>query len=58
MGANYQEAQAAESRSDFIHKLQIVLKEARESNYWLRLIDESKLLDAPNWPVSSTNQNI
>jgi four helix bundle protein len=47
MGANYQEAQAAESRGDFIHKLQIVLKEARESNYWLRLIDESKLLDAP-----------
>lgn len=46
MGANYQEAQAAESRGDFVHKLQIVLKEARESNYWLRLIAASRLLAA------------
>lgn len=46
MGATYQEAQAAESRTDFVHKLQIVLKETRESNYWLRLIPESKLLTA------------
>ena len=37
-GANYEEACGAESRSDFIHKLQIVLKELRESLYWLRLI--------------------
>ena len=38
VGANYQEAQAAESRADFAHKLQIALKEVRESNYWLRLL--------------------
>ena len=37
-GANYEEAQGAESRDDFVHKLQIALKELRESNYWLRLI--------------------
>lgn len=37
-GANYEEAQAAESREDFVHKLQIALKELRESNYWLRLL--------------------
>ena len=37
-GANYEEACAAESRADFIHKMQIVLKEMRESRYWLRLI--------------------
>ena len=37
-GANYEEACGAESRADFIHKLQIVLKELRESSYWLRLI--------------------
>jgi four helix bundle protein len=43
-GANYQEACAAESRADFIHKLQIVLKELREADYWLRLIDVSKLM--------------
>ena len=37
-GANYEEACGAESRADIIHKLQIVLKELRESVYWLRLI--------------------
>lgn len=40
-GANYQEACAAESRADFIHKMQIVLKELRESLYWLKLIKKS-----------------
>jgi four helix bundle protein len=40
-GANYQEACGAESRTDFVHKLQLVLKELRESGYWLRLIDRS-----------------
>ncbi len=39
VGANVQEADAAESRSDFIHKMSIALKEARESRYWLYLID-------------------
>ena len=38
VGANYEEAQGAESRDDFVHKLQIALKELRESNYWLRLL--------------------
>jgi four helix bundle protein len=37
-GANYEEACAGESRADFIHKMQIVLKELRESLYWLRLL--------------------
>jgi len=32
-GANYEEARAAESGPDFVHKLQIALKEMRESNY-------------------------
>jgi len=36
-GANYEEARGAESRTDFLHKLQIVLKELRETVYWLRL---------------------
>jgi four helix bundle protein len=43
-GANYEEACGAESRSDFIHKLQMVLKELRESLYWLRLASRSGLL--------------
>jgi four helix bundle protein len=38
IGANYEEARGAESRQDFGHKLQVSLKEARESQYWLRLI--------------------
>jgi four helix bundle protein len=38
IGANVEEAQAAESRADFIHKYRIALKEARETKYWLRLI--------------------
>ncbi len=44
-GANYEEACGAESRADFIHKLQIVLKELRESSFWLRLIKKSELLN-------------
>ncbi len=37
-GANYEEAQAAYSKADFLFKIDISLKEMRESNYWLRLI--------------------
>jgi four helix bundle protein len=37
VGANVEEAQAAESRADFTHKNSIALKEAREARYWLRL---------------------
>ncbi len=38
IGANYEEAQAAESKADFIHKIGISLKESRECLYWLRMI--------------------
>jgi four helix bundle protein len=38
VGANYEEACGAESRRDFIHKLRIALKEARESEHWLRIL--------------------
>ncbi len=38
VGANLEEAKAAHSRADFAHKNSISLKEARESNYWLKLI--------------------
>jgi four helix bundle protein len=43
-GANYEEACGAESRADFIHKLQVVLKELRESLYWLRLVLRAELM--------------
>jgi four helix bundle protein len=39
-GANYEEAQAAVSRADFGNKIGISLKEMRESNYWLRILNE------------------
>jgi four helix bundle protein len=42
--ANYQEARAAESRADFVHKMQIVLRELRESGHWLQLVAEAELL--------------
>lgn len=38
VGANLKEARAGQSTADFIHKNAIALKEARESNYWLRLV--------------------
>lgn len=43
-GSNYEEARGAESRADFIHKLGIVLKEMKESRFWLKLIERSQLL--------------
>lgn len=38
-GANYEEAQAGSSKADFNNKVRISLREMRESNYWLRVID-------------------
>lgn len=38
IGANIEEAQAAESKNDFVHKYNIALKEARETKYWLLLL--------------------
>ena len=44
IGANVEEATAAESRADFIHKMKIAMKESRETHYWLRLLDQSDLI--------------
>ncbi len=44
-GANYEEAQAASSLSDFTNKINISLREMRESNYWLRICDSLKIGD-------------
>jgi len=40
VGANYEESQVASSQADFKNKVRISLKEARETNYWLRVIME------------------
>jgi four helix bundle protein len=44
VGANIEEAGAASSRKDFIAKMTIASKEAREARYWLRLLDEDKFI--------------
>ena len=43
--SNYGEAQSAESRSDFVHKLKISLKELRETEVWLKIVIKSNLIE-------------
>ena len=45
VGANVEEALAGQSTKDFIAKMSIASKEARESNYWLRLIRDTRLVN-------------
>ncbi len=44
IGANIHESQHAESKADFIHKLKIATKEANETEFWLKLIFEGKII--------------
>lgn len=43
IGANYREANRAESKKDFIHKIAIIEKEAAETQYWLELCAEADI---------------
>lgn len=45
VGANVNESTAAQTKADFITKMAIASKEARETKYWLRLLKESKIVD-------------
>jgi four helix bundle protein len=45
VGANVEEAIGAQSKADFIHKLSISYKEARETNFWLKLLNKSSYID-------------
>jgi four helix bundle protein len=45
--SNHAEAQAAESPSDFVHKLRIGLKELREARVWLQLSKQARLIRPP-----------
>ncbi len=47
IGANYREANRAQSRSDFIHKIALVEKEAAETEYWLELFNETGIGNSP-----------
>ena len=42
---NYGEAQSAESKADFIHKLKIALKELRETEIWLKIISKAQMVE-------------
>lgn len=52
IGANVKEAQSAESKADFIHKMKIASKEAEESEYWLELCEFSKNYPKPKQLLS------
>ena len=49
VGALVREAEFAESKNDFIHKLSISLKEANETDYWLTLLHESDYIDEESY---------
>ena len=44
VGANVEEGQGGQSRADFVSKMAIACKEARETHYWLRLLAESNII--------------
>lgn len=46
IGANVEEAIGGQSNKDFLSKMSIAYKEARETHYWLRLLRDSSILDA------------
>lgn len=49
VGANIHEAQYAQSKKDFIAKLEIALKESNETSYWLKLMFETKRMDSKTY---------
>ncbi|HEV2419553.1 MAG TPA: four helix bundle protein [Terriglobia bacterium] len=59
IGANIEEAQGSESRADFIHKIGIAQKEARESLFWLRLLSDSRIVPRSRLePLMRENQEL
>ncbi len=58
VGANYREANRAESRNDFIHKIGVVEKEASESQYWLELFDEANIgnIEERRWLLQESGE--
>ena len=59
IGAMIREAEQAESRADFVHKLAISLKETNESEYWLQLLFESHYLSKEKFaPISEKTKEL
>ncbi len=48
VGANANEVRGAESRADFVHKMSISLKEARETGYWLAFVELAGIVSDPS----------
>lgn len=57
IGANINEAQAGQSKADFIAKMSIASKEARETNYWIELLIETKYLNIEDTHVKSLKED-
>lgn len=59
-GANYEESQAGSSKADFNNKVRISLREMRESNYWLRIIEgineKSTIKDELEWLINESKE--
>jgi TIGR02436 family protein len=55
IGANIHEAIASESKKDFIHKLAIAAKEARETSYWLALLKDSSYITTEQFASLSSS---
>ena len=55
--ANYGEAQSSESRSDFIHKMKLVLKELRETRVWLLIVERKALVKSAEELMSLLVEN-
>lgn len=55
IGALVREAQQAESKADFIHKLAIALKEANETDYWLELLHQSGYTESKGFQSTSAD---
>lgn len=53
IGANIHEAQYAQGKKDFISKLEIALKEANETGYWLELLYKTNYIDEPLYKIIS-----
>ncbi len=58
IGANIVEAQDAQSEKDFLHKMSIALKEARETRYWLSLLAETEYLDKTSKAFITLNEEL
>lgn len=58
IGANVEEANAGQTKKDFIAKMCIAAKEARETRYWLKLLDKSKMVELDYLPYLASIEHI